>query len=72
MAKYEVNEYFHDFAGPLGNPADFVLEDIEEWKSKKILFVAGGVGTAPNPMISSTTKGLELNKRGCIIVNEES
>lgn len=25
------------------------------------------LGTSPNPLISSTTKGLEINKRGCII-----
>ena len=30
------------------------------------------LGTSPNPMISTTTKGLEINKRGCLIVNEET
>lgn len=30
------------------------------------------LGTSPNPLISSTTKGLELNKRKCIVVNEEN
>lgn len=29
------------------------------------------LGTSPNPLIKSTTKGLEINKRGGIIVNEE-
>lgn len=29
------------------------------------------LGTSPNPLISSTTKGLEVNKRGCIIAEEE-
>ena len=33
--------------GPLGNPSDFVREDLEELKNKSYLFVAGGVGTAP-------------------------
>ena len=28
------------------------------------------LGTSPNPLIKSTTKGLEINKRGGIIVNE--
>ncbi|QSX07019.1 NADPH-dependent glutamate synthase [Sedimentibacter sp. zth1] len=28
------------------------------------------LGTSPNPLISSTTKGLDLNKRKCIIANE--
>ena len=36
-----------DFVGPLGNHSEFVNEDIEELKNKNILFVAGGVGTAP-------------------------
>ena len=29
------------------------------------------LGTSPNPLIKSTTKGLEINKKGGIIVNEE-
>lgn len=47
MAKYNVGDYFEDFVGPLGQPSEYVNEDIEELKKKKILFVAGGVGTAP-------------------------
>ena len=30
------------------------------------------LGTSPNPLISSTTEGLDINKRGCIIANEET
>ena len=30
------------------------------------------LGTSPNPLISSTTKGLETNRRQCIIANEET
>lgn len=30
------------------------------------------LGTSPNPLISSTTKGLETNKWRCIIANEEN
>lgn len=30
------------------------------------------LGTSPNPLISSTTKGLEINKRKCIITDEET
>ena len=30
------------------------------------------LGTSPNPLISSTTKGLEINKRRCIIAEEET
>lgn len=29
------------------------------------------IGTSPNPLIRSTTEGLEVNKRGCIITNED-
>lgn len=47
MAEYEVGEYFRDFVGPLGCKSEFVDEDVEELKKKHILFVAGGVGTAP-------------------------
>lgn len=30
------------------------------------------LGTSPNPLISSTTKGLEINKRKCIIAEEDT
>ena len=36
-----------DFAGPLGNSSEFVNIPAEELKSRRYLFVAGGVGTAP-------------------------
>ncbi len=36
-----------DVVGPLGNASDLCSEDIEELKKKKIVFIAGGVGTAP-------------------------
>lgn len=36
-----------DFVGPLGQPSEFVHEHIEELKHKNILFIAGGLGTAP-------------------------
>ena len=29
------------------------------------------IGTSPNPLIKSTTEGLEVNSHGGIIVNEE-
>lgn len=38
---------FSDFVGPLGNPSDLLEKSDEELRSMKILFVAGGVGTAP-------------------------
>lgn len=30
------------------------------------------LGTSPNPLISSTTEGLEVDHRGCIVVNKEN
>ena len=30
------------------------------------------IGTTPNPLIRSTTPGLETNKRGCIVADEEN
>ncbi|MBR5047126.1 MAG: NADPH-dependent glutamate synthase [Eubacterium sp.] len=30
------------------------------------------LGTSPNPLISSTTKGLEVNRRKCIVADEET
>ncbi len=30
------------------------------------------LGTSPNPLISSTTKGLEINRRKCIVADEEN
>ena len=47
MSGLKAGDSFHDVVGPLGNPSDFVKEDLEELKKKKYLFVAGGVGTAP-------------------------
>ena len=47
MAVLKAGDSFGDVVGPLGNPSEFVHEDIEELKKKKFLFVAGGVGTAP-------------------------
>ena len=47
MAELKAGDSFRDFVGPLGCPSEFVHEDIEELKKKKMVFVAGGVGTAP-------------------------
>lgn len=47
MADLKAGDAFQDFVGPLGNPSEWVKEDLETLKKKKMLFVAGGVGTAP-------------------------
>ncbi len=47
MSGLKAGDSFRDFIGPLGRPSEFVEEDIEALKNKKMLFVAGGVGAAP-------------------------
>lgn len=47
MQALKAGDSFHDFVGPLGCPSEMVSENQEELAKKKILFVAGGVGTAP-------------------------
>ena len=47
MSYLKEGDYFRDFVGPLGCASEFVKEDLEVLKNKKILFVAGGVGAAP-------------------------
>ncbi len=47
MSKMKAGDELADFVGPLGQPSDLVTDDIEEVKKKKIVFVAGGLGTAP-------------------------
>ena len=42
--------------------SDFVLE---------VDTVIMSLGTSPNPLIRSTTPGLDTNKKGCLIVNED-
>ena len=48
FAKLKAGDSFRDFVGPLGCPSELCEEaNLEETRKKKILFVAGGVGTAP-------------------------
>ncbi|MDE6917618.1 MAG: sulfide/dihydroorotate dehydrogenase-like FAD/NAD-binding protein [Lachnospiraceae bacterium] len=47
MAALKAGDSFHDFVGPLGCASEMVSEEREALAKKKILFVAGGVGTAP-------------------------
>ena len=47
MSALKAGDSFRDFVGPLGCASDLISEDKEALKNKKILFVAGGVGTAP-------------------------
>ena len=47
MVDLKEGDYFLDFVGPLGKPSELVTDDFEEVKKKKVVFIAGGVGTAP-------------------------
>ncbi|HAJ74628.1 MAG TPA: NAD-binding oxidoreductase [Lachnospiraceae bacterium] len=47
LADLGEGDFIEDFVGPLGRPSDLIEEDIEELKKKHIIFIAGGVGTAP-------------------------
>ncbi len=47
LSEYNEGNYIRVFSGPLGCPSELVKESFEELSKKKILFVAGGVGTAP-------------------------
>ncbi len=43
----EAGEALADFAGPLGQPSEFMKMPLDELRKHRYLFVAGGVGTAP-------------------------
>lgn len=47
IISYEAGESFADVVGPLGIPSDFTEMSAEELASKRYIFIAGGVGTAP-------------------------
>ena len=47
MAEYEVGQSFMDFVGPLGCASELIEKSTEELQKMNILFVCGGVGTAP-------------------------
>ena len=48
MAELKEGDAFMDFVGPLGQPSELCVEEnLEETRKKKIVFIAGGVGTAP-------------------------
>lgn len=47
LSRLNENDGVEDIVGPLGVPSEIVTADDEFLKNKNILFVAGGVGTAP-------------------------
>lgn len=47
LSRLNENDGVEDIVGPLGVPSEIVTADDEFLKNKNIIFVAGGVGTAP-------------------------
>lgn len=47
LSRLNENDGVEDIVGPLGVPSEIVTTDDEFLKNKNIIFVAGGVGTAP-------------------------
>lgn len=47
IVSFEEGESFSDVVGPLGLASDFVKMTPEELASRRYIFIAGGVGTAP-------------------------
>ena len=47
IAELKAGDCFADVVGPLGNPAEYVKEPIEEVRKRHYLLVGGGLGTAP-------------------------
>ena len=65
MSELNEGDSFNDFVGPLGQPSELCGEPIDELKKKKILFVAGGVGTAP---VYPQAKWLKENGVDCDVI----
>lgn len=47
LAGFEEGEEIASFVGPLGKASDLVTDPADEVSKKKVVFIAGGVGTAP-------------------------
>ena len=66
---------WHDIAPARVRPEDFfAVIEIEKVGSEFDLpvdCVIMSLGTTPNPLIKNTTPGLEVNRKGGIVVNEE-
>lgn len=58
----------------LGEPDDSGRRRPKEIKGSEFILdvdsVIMAIGTSPNPLIRSTTSGLEANRRGCLLVDE--
>ena len=41
------------------------------YKRQDLDCVIAAIGTSPNPLIRTTTPGLDTNRKGCIVADEE-
>lgn len=65
LAELSTGDFLHDIVGPLGCESELCNTDISELKNKNILFVAGGVGTAP---VFPQVKWLKENGVDCDVI----
>ena len=65
MSSLKEGDSFCDFVGPLGCPSEFCKESLDDLKKKKIVFIAGGVGTAP---VYPQVKWLHENGVDCDVI----
>ena len=61
----KAGDSFEDFVGPLGRPSDLCEMPVEELKKLHIIFIAGGVGTAP---VYPQAKWLHENGISCDVI----
>ncbi len=79
LAALNEGDFVKDFVGPLGNPSEIATDSIENLKGKRIIFIAGGVGTAPvYPQVKMLKeKGVDVDviigtrSKGTLIFDEE-
>ena len=79
LAALNEGDFVKDFVGPLGNPSEIATDSIENLKGKRIIFIAGGVGTAPvYPQVKMLKeKGVDVDviigtrSKGTLIFEEE-
>lgn len=64
MSQLKAGDAFHDFVGPLGCASELIT-DVESTRNKKVVFIAGGVGTAP---VYPQVKWLHENGIDCDVI----
>ncbi|ACD51994.1 conserved electron-transfer protein [Clostridium botulinum E1 str. 'BoNT E Beluga'] len=65
LATFEEGDYVCDFVGPLGQPSEFVHENLDDLKKQNIIFIAGGVGAAP---VYPQVKWMHENGMKCDVI----